>query len=457
MTRKALVLWMSFGLPLLVGLAGVAAVFAFWGGAGGLTTARLSTDGSSDGEAPRPLGEEEIVTLTPNAAHETSLAQLGTPPGPAVAAPAKLLLEGGGRRADTIENQLIAVLLARQAVDGRVPVDPAQWGCATSVTSAATSASPSLAPSAPAPAPPPPFDPRDVISTARAAHALLAEGYTNRSDGREGRAVMAAMRWLRCHQSVDGSFGTEEAPASALADVSAAAAFLRIEAMTGSVIWRAPRTLGMTALARWFEPDRAGGLRPGHPDFEEAAMVAVVACATAAVTARYEREKGIEPTMTPPLGLTLGLAAWAEEESSEGSSGELRRAMARRVLGADPKHDPRLRRLVWRLLDAPGGPVVPADPLDRVAAATLLGTARYEEWGAWYEAFWTVAGRRFTTGGSACDMRLADGTAVELRSAALDADARAAFGYTKCYSDPAPFDVLAEARRHATVLGQNWK
>ena len=237
----------------------------------------------------------------------------------------------------------------------------------------------------------------------------------------------------------------------------AAAAFVRIEGLTGSAIWRRPRALGLTALARWFEPDRVGGLRPGHPDFEEAAMVAAVACATSAVIAHYEREKGIEPTMALPLELTLALAAWADEESPEKSSGELRRAMVRTSLGADPKHDPRLRRLVWRLLDAPAGPVVPADPLDRAAAAVVLGTARYDEWEAWHAPLWKATDLGPSTGDGRCELRRPDGTAVDLRTAGLDAEAQASIGWTKCYSDPAPFDVVAEARRHAPVVDQNWK
>lgn len=194
-------------------------------------------------------------------------------------------------------------------------------------------------------------------------------------------------------------------------------------------------------------------------------MVAAEVSRVAAGIAAYDREKGREATIVPPLGLAMTLAAWADEPAPEGSSLELRRAMVRTTLGADPKNDPRLRRLIWRLLDAPDGPVVPSDPLDRWAAAVVVGTARYEEWGAWHGPFWKVAANRLVVGGDPCELRSSDGVSVDLRTTALNGAAGNAFGWTKCYGDPAPFDVLAEARRAAAQVcptptpapDQNWK
>ena len=157
---------MRFGLPLFVGLAGVTAVWVGGGGAGGGVVVDPAPCESSDGARPRSLDEGggpftstcPRISLAPRGAQSTSDGE----------APAKQgLRAGGGRRVDMVWNRLIEVLLARQAPDGRVPTDPAQWGCATSVTPEASPpapspGAPSLAPSDSLPRAPSLLDPSSL-------------------------------------------------------------------------------------------------------------------------------------------------------------------------------------------------------------------------------------------------------------------------------------------------------
>jgi len=292
------------------------------------------------------------------------------------------------------------------------------------------------------------FDPQDVLLTAYAVEALMADWYTPRGDGPPGRFQAKAVSWLKGRQSAQGGFGTRDVPTSALADAHATAALVRLYGLVGGAALRPVAARALEALGRRFDRSRSDALPEDDLTFPETAMAAAQACGDAAHISAADRKAGKAETVAPPLGLVQALAAWAGEPVPEDTDGELPRAMVRVSLGADPKTDASLMRVVARLRNAGGEPLVPADLLARYAAAVLMRAASYQDWCAWARPFWTQesAGDLWPVSKDPCDPRTRDGSTPTLRTLALDALARDAFQWTH-HGDPPPVDAMEEARK----------
>lgn len=448
----------------VLGVAGGAAASGMWGGGGGRIDAPGRAHDGGDGVgladpvaagAPPPTlaargggGADPALSPSP-----TSDAVSSPSDAPTSSTPRPARRPSAGRKAEDLGQRTWRTILAHQADDGRLPVDPALWPCTRGEVAlpfrVPEETSDDEVPAVPTvpPPPPPPFDPRDVLPTAYGIEALHAEWYTNRSGGAEGRFLSKALLWLKRRQDEQGGFGARDAPTTALADARATLAFVKIYGMTGGE-WILPTTTrALEALGRRFDRTRSDAIEEDDPEFPEAALAAALACGGAAQIAAYERRAGKPRAVVPPLGLVRTLCAWADDPALEGSSLELHRAAARVCLGADPKTDPALLRIVARLRNEGGEPVVPTDPLERCSAAVVMGTARYEDWCAWHGTFWTTAHTDFPVSSDPCDPRTKTGTLPDLRTLSLQAMARGAFGYTKCYGDPPPVNAMDEARR----------
>lgn len=466
MPRRPLTPALRLGLLAVLGLAGGAAAFGMFGGGGGRAAdspgARgggeemLGAAASDRASAPavlasggrgvpgkRPADGGDVSSSPSRAdARASAGSPHAAPPGPK------------GVKADDAVELTIRTILAQQADDGRIPADPALRPCARGEVAFAfrpfadasgdARASRSPAPSAVTAA----FDPQDVLLTAYAVEALMADGYTPRSDGPPGRFLAKAFTWLKGRQSAQGGFGTRDAPTSALADAHATAAFVRLYGLMGGAALRPVAARALDALGSRFDRSRSDALPEDDPTFPETAMAAAQACGDAAHISAADRTAGKAETVAPPLGLVQALAAWAAEPVPEGTDAELPRAMVRVSLGADPKFDASLLRIVARLRNAPGEPGVPADLLARYAAAVLMRAATYEDWCVWHRPFWTKesAGDLWPVSKDPCDARTRDGSTPTLRTLTLDALARDAFQWTH-HGDPPPVDAMDEARR----------
>lgn len=348
------------------------------------------------------------------------------------------------------DTRLRRTIMACQAEDGRVPADPALRPCARGeVALALRDPEEPSDPPAPkeSPVPPPVFDPRDVLSTAYGVEAVMAGWYTNRSEGAEGRFLSKALAWLKRHQNDLGSFGSRTAPTTLLADARATAALVRLYGATEGEWIRETVVRALGALDRRFDPSRGDALSEDDPSFPEAALSAADACGTAALIAAHQRKAGRAVTLAPPIGLVRTLAAWADEPAPVRSALEVHRAMARILLGVDPRADASIQRIVARLRNEGGEPVVPVDPLELDSAAVVMRTSSDEEYGAWREPLWSRCEAGLPASKDPCDPRLKDGTVPDVRTLSLQAMARSAFGWWRCDQRGAPVDAMDEARR----------
>jgi hypothetical protein len=226
---------------------------------------------------------------------------------------------------------------------------------------------------------------RRVRSAGRAPHGL-------RRRGPHGRLVHASRRWPAGSLPSEGRVlaeGTSECPGrlrhtgratSALADAHATAALVRLYGLVGGAALRPAAARALEALGRRFDRSRSDALPEDDLTFPETAMAAAQACGDAAHLSAADRKAGKAETVAPPLGLVQALAAWAGEPVPEDTDGELPRAMVRVSLGADPKTDASLMRVVARLRNA--GRTPGARDLARYAAAVLMRAASIRT-GAW--------------------------------------------------------------------------
>ena len=200
-----------------------------------------------------------------------------------------------------------------------------------------------------------------VLSTAWGTLALLARGYTPRSEGPFAEVARRAVAALRARQAADGTLRDEGRLASNEAQALGALALLEAYGMTGSAALRGPASAAVSALAMRLPELLAEARRTEDGAFT---LATVFRFASTLAAMRADRTPGFETSALPPSDPYERAAdaylAEAADRDVRGTPGDrIARIVAQIFRRRDLRRTPALREAVEQLVTEVMG--APAD------------------------------------------------------------------------------------------------
>ena len=227
----------------------------------------------------------------------------------------------------------------------------------------------------------------DVSATSLALLACFNAGYSHRSEGRFGRVVGQAIKWLRSRQDDDGLFRPRDRVGSRRHDALATVALVESYGMTGAEIHRAITQRALDALATTdaAKPPASASDGPSLDAFGWA----VSALAMARGIVRSETKAGKEATLRVDDRAFAPARAWldaADTARARDPSAIATRILVRASIGYGKADLDALRRDVLGLAAHPVPTRAEDDLPGRVAAIAQIGAnyALSGEREAWY-------------------------------------------------------------------------